>query len=212
MEAAWRVLKAPTEGYDSNLTDEENTDGRHTERQPQQPTITDFMGYTRPQLEQMIVMFQNELVRRGHPSGEPEVNIPNRDDYMTGTGMSSDAPPESVTDEENARIRQRIEDGTATMDDIFAYRPMDSQPVAPSSITEALAAGVPWEHIHGSHYGEVPEAHAMAIPDEGIQGILVQRGIDPSVIEPQHIHQYRNFMQTHGRHPTIEEINMIAGG
>ena len=90
------MLKAPTEGYDSNLTDEENTDGRHTERQPQQPTITDFMGYTRPQLEQMIVMFQNELVRRGHPSGEPEVNIPNRDDYMTGTGMSSDAPPESV--------------------------------------------------------------------------------------------------------------------
>jgi len=110
IDVAWLVLKAPLEGsakesYDScaacgrdgtcdSVECAEYLDSIGIEtnraRTPQQPTLTDFMGYTRPQLEQLLIMFQNELVRRGHASGTSEVNVPNRDDYMTGSSMSED--------------------------------------------------------------------------------------------------------------------------
>ena len=118
MEVAWLVLKAPLEGYDScaacgrdgtcdrvECAEYLDSIGIETNRArtPQQLTITDFTRYTRPQLEQMVVMFQNELVRRGHASGSSEISIPNMDRYMSGEGgyqrEELDAAPTIPTDE-----------------------------------------------------------------------------------------------------------------
>ena len=73
MEAAWLLLK-----------------------NPQQPTITDFTGYTRPQLEQMYYMFHNELMRRGRIPHSGDLD----DEHDEWAGLED--PPTVPVEPENA--------------------------------------------------------------------------------------------------------------
>ena len=214
MEVAWLVLKAPLEGYDSNLTDEENT----ARRQPQQPTITDFTRYTRPQLEQMVVMFQNELVRRGHASGSSEISIPNMDRYMSGEGgyqrEELDAAPTIPTDElgevtvteatpvahaqELQRLMTQLMSGeTLSPEELRYLQQLDSE-------TQQQARDAIW-----SDYGQ--NAPTDIPTDDEVRAILNRHDMGHYQIEPHHIRQYQAFYRLNGRHPTIEEIDAHVG-
>ena len=150
IDVAWLVLK---------------NDPDDTIRQPQQPTLTDFMGYTRHQLEQLLVMFQNELIRRGHPSGTSEVHVPNVEPYMTGNRR--DAPVTQVPTVRPVRYDEEL----VVLDE--------------DSPTH-----------HPSHQRESAE----------IYNRLVDMGVAPSVIQPEHIEQYQEFLRTYGRPPSPEEL------
>tara|TARA_R110000824_G_scaffold184943_3_gene365863 strand:+ start:110 stop:757 length:648 start_codon:yes stop_codon:yes gene_type:complete len=204
IDVAWLVLKAPTEGYDPNLTDEENTDGRHTGRQPQQPTITDFMGYTRPQLEQMLIMFQNELVRRGHTSGggneydNVTVSPDIFDTYQTGESRA-------MREEEPDRLRHLDTEENLTETGLA------TRPARPARPGPAAAARRRWEEQRRGELLPVASDYPDDDPDANesariqIDNAMSQADIT-SQITPDHIRIYRQFEEMYGRPPSIEEI------
>jgi len=232
MEVAWLVLKAPLEGYDSNLTDEENT----ARRQPQQPTITDFTRYTRPQLEQMVVMFQNELMRRGHASLSSEISIPNMDRYMSGEGgyqrEELDAAPTIPTDElgeailtemtpeehaqEIQRLMTQLMSGETLSPEELLFLQQDgpeTQQQARDAIWsnyDAVESTTPTATVRAGLPATTPTATDIPT-DDAVRQILNSHGIEHHLIEPHHIRQYQGFYRMMRRHPTEEEIDAHIG-
>lgn len=213
MEVAWLVLK----NYDvHDYINEQAEEQQH--RQPQQPTITDFTRYTRPQLEQMVVMFQNELVRRGHASGSSEISIPNMDRYMSGEGgyqrEELDAAPTIPTDElgevtvaeatpvehaqELQRLMTRLMNGETLSPEELQFLQQDGPE------TQQQARDAIWSNYGENALTNIPTADA-------VRQILNSHGIGHHLIEPHHIRQYQGFYRLNGRHPTEEEIDAHIG-
>lgn len=179
-------------------------------------TITDFMGYTRPQLEQMLIMFQNELVRRGHTSAvegveDVEISPDAFDTYQIGESraMRDEPPPppqipdlmtrlmagETLTPEELIALQA----GASTLDE--HHRNEEDEPSQTLSPDDILAGQL--------HTGEI---HPGTMSD--IRDILVNdHNVDPSAIttDGTWAHQYMDFLRLSGRHPTTEEVNMHLG-
>ena len=167
-------------------------------KNPQQPTITDFMRYTRPQLEQMLVMFQNELIRRGHDAMMGEVNVPNQDNYMTGDSMQQ---PRTVQD----LMTQLMSGQTLSTAELLHLQDPDNNPMPDAEPVEE-----PLEEIIEEMPPDAPRGLAALAPN-AVRARLLDMGVPANYIEDEHISQYQDFLRTMGRHPTEDEVNAHIG-
>jgi len=190
IEAAWWVLKNAEE---------------QQRRQPQQPTITDFMGYTRPQLEQMLVMFNNELVRRGRAGTPPELENPTTDSsglmtrLMNGESLStaellhlqnpSANPLPQPTGGEyhmgSLENDERCSECGDRLDDTYDCVNFDCE-------------------NYSNPTRSAPNPHV-------VRARLSEMGVPEEYIQDEHIRQYQDFMRNTGRHPTEDEVNTHIG-